>query len=108
MLQKIVTKLEAYYGAPDPPSVSDPFELVLYENVVYLLSDEKREAAFQELKEKVGTSPTDVLSASHDELYSIAKLGGMLPEARVERFRTIAQIALEEFEGDLAAAAKAP
>jgi endonuclease III len=108
MLQKVLTKLEAQHGSPDPPSVSDPFEMVLFENVVYLLSDEKREAAFRALKEKVGTSPTDILSASRDELYEIAKLGGMLPEARVERFRNIAQIALQEFDGDVAAAAKGP
>jgi endonuclease III len=108
MLQKLLTKLEAQHGAPEPPSVSDPFELVLFENVVYLLSDEKREAAFRALKQNIGTSPTQILSASHDELYAIAKLGGMLPEARVERFRNIAQIALQEFEGDLANALKAP
>jgi endonuclease III len=108
MLQKVLTKLESQHGSPDPPTVSDPFELVLFENVVYLLSDEKREAAFRALKENVGTSPVEILSASHDKLFKIAKLGGMLPEARVERFRNIAQIALQEFEGDLASELKAP
>jgi endonuclease III len=108
MLQKVLTKLEAHYGPQNPPSVSDPFELVLFENVVYLLSDEKREAAFRMLEEEVGTSPVQILNASHDKLYKIAKLGGMLPEARVERFRKIAHIALQEFEGDVTTPLKGP
>jgi len=83
MLGKLLSKLEVHYGTPDPPSISDPFELVLFENVVYLLSDEKREAAFRALKKNIGTSPVKILSAPHDKLYQIAKLGGMLPEARV-------------------------
>jgi endonuclease-3 len=106
MLQTILSKLEAHYGKPDPPSVSDPFELVLFENVVYLLSDEKREAAFRALKKNIGTDPVNILSAPHHKLYQVAKLGGMLPEARVERFRNIAQIALQEFDGDVKAALK--
>ena len=101
MLGKLLSKLEVHYGTPDPPSISDPFELVLFENVVYLLSDEKREAAFRALKKNIGTSPVKILSARHDKLYQVARLGGMLPEARLERFRSIAQIALQEFEGDL-------
>ncbi len=108
MLQHVLTKLEAHYGTPEPPAVSDPFELVLSENVVYLLSDEKRDAAFRALKKNIGTLPTEILSAPYDQLYQIAKLGGMLPEARVERLRNIAQIALQEFEGDLPDALKSP
>ena len=36
-LQQIIAKLVAHYGHPRPPITSDPFELVLLENVAYLI-----------------------------------------------------------------------
>jgi endonuclease-3 len=54
-LPAILDALEAVHGAPPAPR-RDPFELVLLENVAYLVSDEKREAAFAALRRKVGTN----------------------------------------------------
>jgi hypothetical protein len=42
-LRKVVSELEAHYGPPQPPIATDPFELVLLENVGYLVSDKRRE-----------------------------------------------------------------
>ena len=108
VLQKIISKLEAHYGAPPPPITGDPFELVLLENIAYLVSDERREAAFAMLRQSTGTRPHEILAAAHDELLSATKLGGMQPEQRVARVRELALIAMNEFGGDLKDALSRP
>ena len=104
---KLIAQLRSAYGRPKPPK-SDPFELILWENVAYLLSDERREAAFEALRERVGLTPKQILAAPGATLLEIAKMGGMRPEVRVERLRTIARITLDKFQGDLRKALKLP
>ena len=99
--QKIIAKLKSHYGAPRPPKTSDPFELVVLENVAYLVGDQQREEAFDALRERVGLSPVDIVTAHDEKLLEVAHLGGMLPAARVDKLRRIANIALQEFDGDL-------
>ena len=99
-LQKIVARLAAHYGKSKPPITTDPFELILFENVAYLVSDERREEAFKVLQRHAGTKPTEILAASNDEILQATKLGGMHPEQRVNRLREIALIAMNEFGGD--------
>jgi len=82
--------------------------MILLENVAYLVSDERREQAFNALCERVGLSPPEILTAHEERLMEVARLGGMHPAARVEKLRRIAQIALQEFDGDLGAVLKQP
>lgn len=87
--------LEKMYGTPPPPKLRDPLELILWEEVGYLVDDGKRRAAFGALKTKVGTRAERILGATHGALLSVAKLGGMNPEERVERLKKTATLALE-------------
>jgi endonuclease III len=107
-LRKIVSRLARFYGKPAPPITSDPFALILWENVAYLVSDERRAAAFTLLRETVGTKPHEILAASNDALLQVAKLGGMQPERRAARMRELALIAMNEFDGDVRSALKLP
>src|SRR6266852_2125769 len=107
-LQKIVSQLAKHYGNPKPPISTDPFELMLLENVAYLVSDERREEAFKTLRKHAGTKPHEILAASHEDILRATKLGGMHPEQRVARLREIALIAMNEFGGDLTQALKLP
>jgi len=107
-LRKVVSQLEAHYGPPQPPITTDPFELVLLENVGYLVSDKRREEAFANLRESAGTKPHQLLSASTEDILKATGLGGMHPEQRVSRLREIALIAINEFSGDLRQALKRP
>jgi endonuclease III len=100
--------LAAHYGKPRPPITTDPFELILLENVAYLVSDERREEAFKTLRQHAGTKPHEILSASDESMLKATKLGGMHPEQRVNRLREIALIAMNEFGGDLTQAVKLP
>ena len=100
-LPGIISRLAKHYGRPAPPITTDPFELILLENVAYLVNDEQRKKAFAALRKHVGTKPHEILAASHDEILQATKLGGMRPDQRVNRLREIALIAMNEFDGDL-------
>lgn len=105
---KIIDDLREFYGQPEPPKVTDPLGMILLENVAYLVNDERRQQAFNALRERVGLTPPEILMAHEETLLDIARLGGMLPAGRVEKLRRIAQIALQEFEGDLDRVLKQP
>src|SRR6266446_2220914 len=100
-LNKIVSRLLKHYGKPKSPITTDAFELILLENVAYLVSDERREEAFKTLRKCAGTKPREILAASPEDILKATKLGGMHPEQRVNRLKEIALIAMNEFGGDL-------
>jgi endonuclease-3 len=106
--QRIIEKLETFYSPPEPPKVADPLGMILLENVAYLVSDERREQAFETLRERVGLTPPEILTAHEETLLDIARMGGMHPAARVEKLRRIAQIALQDFDGDMDKVLKQP
>ncbi|HEV7395482.1 MAG TPA: hypothetical protein VGN86_03135 [Pyrinomonadaceae bacterium] len=98
--KRIIENLEDQYGTPRAP-LSDPLQIILWENLGYLIPDEKRSAAFQRLRKEVGLQPGAILSAPGDKLLEIAKLGGAQPQTRAQRLREIALIVMNDFEGSL-------
>ena len=104
----IIRKLEKFYGRPKPPKITDPLELILFENVAYLADDEKRTAAFTALKKKIGTRPEQILKASQKQLEEITRMGGIVPELRAQRLRQIAELVHYIFKDDLASELKKP
>ena len=40
-LPKVIERLKAYYGKPDPPEANNPWEMILWENIAYLADDER-------------------------------------------------------------------
>jgi len=107
-LKKIIGRLTSHYGQPKPPITTDPFELLLLENVGYLVSDERREEAFNLLRKHAGSRPHEILAASPEQILRATKLGGMHSEQRVSRLREIALITMNEFGGGLQPALKLP
>jgi endonuclease-3 len=104
---RLVDKLHRHYGASAPPFSTDPLELVIWENIAYLASDEHRAEAFVNLKENIGTRPEQILAAKHSALAAIGK-AGILPDVSAEKLLTIAKIAYEEFDSDLRLALTKP
>jgi endonuclease III len=100
-LERQLDALEVHYGSITSPPARGPFELVLWENVAYLQTDERRAEVFRALKSKVGLSPAKLRAASHDTLLEIASRGGMHPERRVERLLDIAERVLDRHDGEL-------
>jgi len=108
LLSAVVQALHKFYGQPKPPKIKDPLELILWENIAYLVDDEKRAAAFAVLKKNVGTTTPQILSATDAQLMEATGLGGMLPELRAQRLRQIAEIAHWVFKDDLKFVLKKP
>jgi endonuclease III len=101
-LRDLVAQLAAVY--PQPPTPSDPLALILWENVGYLIDDARRAALFAEFAARVGLTAQAIDRADGAVLLDIAGRGGMRPEGRVDRWRQIARLVLDEAGGDLAAA----
>jgi endonuclease III len=99
-LAAAVWALRKFYGPPPPPPSSDPFELVLWENIAYLATPAQRRAAFELLKRTVGTAPADILAATPKALEAVTARG-ILKSTFAAKLHECARIALEEFNGDL-------
>jgi endonuclease III len=79
----------------------DPLQLILWENIGYLIDDEKRRNLFDAFGERIGFDAARIAAADDAELMPLAAAGGMRPEGRVERWRHIAGIVLEDCDGQL-------
>ena len=106
--RKLIARLERRYGTPELPPAKGPFELVLWENACYLLPDERRLGVFEALRTQVGLDARRILKADRKALLALARMGGMHPETRVERWLEIAQITATQFDGDLTSILKEP
>jgi len=99
-LQTFIGSLEAFYGPLAKPAVTDPLEMILWENIAYLADDARRAQAWKTFRKRIGTTPEEILAAPRAELMTIAR-AGILAADRLEKIREIAEIALHEFGGDL-------
>jgi endonuclease III len=104
--RRIINALEAHYGTPKPPALSDPLELIIWESIGYLVDDERRAVAFEALRAQVGLKPAQIIAAPIKQLIAIAQLGGIHPDHRARRLKEIALIVMNEFDGDLSNALK--
>jgi endonuclease III len=99
-LETVLDSLARTYGEPTVPRQRTLLELVLIENVAYLVDDERREQAFDTLREQVGTSPSRILAASDAALLRVAR-SGILAEHQADKLRRIAQLAMEAHPEDV-------
>ena len=72
-LKKIIALLKKHYGEPVLPPARGPFELVLWENACYLLSDERRSAVFEGLRREGGLTAEAIWQAPQEILLPHAK-----------------------------------
>jgi len=101
MLNEILNLLEHHYGKPGKSPVGGPLEMILWENVAYLVSDEKRKQTYEKLKSNIGISPNQILDASLKELQDVLEGGGIIRDQRVQKLSKIMQIVMQDFGGDL-------
>jgi len=106
-LARRIDALEKLYGGLRPSKTKDPFEIVLWENVAYLVDDHKRARAFALLKKSVGLRPADILAAPEESLWAVASFG-IKPDLRVATLKRCAEIAAKEFDGDVRSALALP
>jgi endonuclease III len=96
----LINRLAQLYGEPEPPLVTEPFAMILWENIAYLASDTKRAEAFAELKTKVGLTPGAIRKAKDSTLLAIASKG-IVADNTVAKLRKAAEIARDDFNDDL-------
>jgi adenine-specific DNA glycosylase len=91
-LPALLDRLEEAGGPPAPLPSADGWELVLAENVAYLVDDQRRQRALAELRRVVGLAPEQILAASDEVLLPIG--AGARPPERVQRLRRCAELAI--------------
>lgn len=99
-LRTALSRLARYYGPPPPPCPTGAFQQILWENVAYLAPDARRAVAFRTLKKDVGLTPAAILHAPLALLRHATSVG-ILADKFAEKLRTVARIALDDFDGDL-------
>jgi endonuclease III len=100
-LGQILDALEKHYGVQAAVGPSEPYEMILFVNCGYPATDASCSKGYEALKRDVGTKLEKILEAPKAKLAKLMRLGGIVPELRAERLRTIAKIVNEEFGGDL-------
>lgn len=98
---RLIDTLAQYFGEPTPPAVTEPFAMILCENIAYLAKDAKRAEAFADLQARVGLRPADIRKAKDSALLTIAGKG-ILPATTVDKLRRAAEIARDSFNDNLA------
>lgn len=101
----ILDALRHFYGPSPAPTVTKPFEQVLWDNVAYMADDARRSQAFTVLKERVGTRPEAIVDAPQEKLLEVAG-HGILAATFADKLRLAATIAIEL--GDLESLASRP
>ncbi len=100
-LNELLDQLERHYGPIKRPEINDPFEMILWENVAYLVDDERRGETFSLLKRRVGLKPGQILAVQPQVLREVTKHGGILTDQRAQKLVESAEIAVREFDGNL-------
>jgi endonuclease III len=75
--------------------------MILFVNCGYPATDASCSKGYEALKREVGTGSEAILAVPKAKLAKLMRLGGIVPELRAERLKTIARIVNEEFGGDL-------
>src|ERR1700761_6051278 len=71
---------------------TEPLAMILWENIGYLIDDDRRRSLFDAFAADVGVSAPAILAADDATLLPLATRGGMRPEVRVRRWRDIAAL----------------
>ena len=100
-LAALIGRLRAKYGPPSPPPAKTAFELVAWEKVAYLASDEKRASAFALLRRKIGLTPRRILAASRAELIDVLAAGGIAAPERANNLIKAAELVIGDLDGSL-------
>jgi endonuclease III len=101
-LRSTIAALRRYYGPPPQPVSRDPFRLIVWEQVAYLVPDAQRRKAYDTLRREVGLSPAELLETPPATLGRITRIGGAIAAPlRAERLHQSAELVLRLYDGEL-------
>lgn len=102
--ESILATLEETYGALSPGWPTDPYLFLVWWHCGYPPSEARCTRGWEALQAAVGSSPSQLLGVRTAQLARVLEAGGMVPELRATRVRSIARTVRKEFAGDLRAA----
>jgi len=91
-LNEIVERLRGVYGTPHAET-ADPLEIILLENVAYLVDDATRLATFAKLRDEIGLDA--ILTTPPETIARVIAGGGMKPLMRAGKVIECARLAAE-------------
>src|SRR5258707_11257334 len=97
----ILEALEKMYGPQHAAGPTDPYEMLVYLNCGYPASDAACSKGYDALKREVGLAPKEILAAAKSKLVKLLRLGGIVPEMRVDRLKVEARKVKAAVTGDL-------
>jgi endonuclease III related protein len=103
-LAPILDTLESFYGEQTPGWPTDPYLFLIWWHCGYPPGEERCNRGWKALEASVGVSAPELAAARSARLARALKAGGMVPELRAARIRSIAHSVLEDYAGDLRAA----
>lgn len=103
-LAAILDTLESFYGVQVPGSPVDPYLFLIWWHCGYPPSEERCNRGWEALTTAVGVGVSELAVARSSRLARALKAGGMVPELRAARLKSIARTVLEDYAGDLRAA----
>lgn len=107
-LRALIQSLRQQHGTVAPPPAKDAFQLVAWEKVAYLATDDRREAAFRRLALDVGLTPRAVIAAKRSVIIDALESGGIAAVERANNLIEAAEIAVGDFGGSLDVACALP
>jgi len=92
MERQIVDRLRDFYGTLRA-EITDPYEVILLENVAYLVDDATRFATFEKLRDEIGFAR--ILDTPVETIARVIEGGGMKPLMRAEKIVECARLFAE-------------
>jgi len=107
-LTTVIKALASRHGVPPRPTPKSAWDMIVWENVAYLTTDAKREAAFKELRRRIGLDPARILAAPPEQLREVCGGAAGLAARCAEKLRDAADMCIGDFDGDLSKALSLP
>lgn len=99
--------MESFHGRQRPDWPVDPYEFLVWWHCGYPPSDEACNKGWAALKESFDIAPAKLAKAKEPALARALKAGGLIPELRAPRIKSIAAEIVEEWDGDFSRALRA-
>jgi len=103
-LDPVLETLESFYGEQTPGWPTDPYLFLIWWHCGYPPGEERCNRGWEALTAAVGVGAAELAAARSATLARALKAGGMVPELRAARIKSIARSVLEDYAGDLRAA----
>lgn len=98
-LEQAIAALATLYPLEEP--LTDPVSILVWENVGYLIDDDKRRVLFAEFAATIGLTARQIAHAPLGRLTAITSRGGMSAQDRAARLKEIGRLVMDECDGDL-------